>query len=168
MASIETPYRILVVCMGNICRSPMAEAVLRRAFTDAGLPVEVDSAGTGDWHVGEPAHPNTMRMLQMNGYALEHSARALKGSWLDQRDLVLTMDQQNRRALLALATSDQATRIRMFRSFDSALQGLPEHDEALNVPDPYYGTLEDYREVLTMIESAALGLVSYVEQVRTQ
>lgn len=157
------PYRVLVVCMGNICRSPMAESVLRHHIKAAGLAVVVDSAGTGGWHEGEPAHPNTMRMLEEHGYQLAHSARQIRQEWFAERDLVLAMDQQNHRALLSLAGDEFADKVRMYRSFDPTLVHLDMHDDELNVPDPYYGTLEDYREVLTMIESATAGLVRHLQ-----
>lgn len=140
----------------------MAEAVLRHHVQAAGLAVEVDSAGTGDWHLGEPAHRNTMKMLSINGYALEHKARQIQPAWFAERDLVLAMDQQNHRALLAMAGPEHEHKVAMYRSFDPALQHLLANDPALEVPDPYYGTLTDYQEVLTMIEAATKGLVTYL------
>lgn len=141
----------------------MAESVLRHHVSAAGLSVVVDSAGTGGWHEGEPVHPNTMSMLREHGYDLDHRARQIRKEWFSERHLVLAMDQQNHRALHALAGNEFSHKVRMYRSFDPALQYHDMWDEELNVPDPYYGTMDDYRNVLTMIESATSGLVKYLE-----
>ena len=155
------PYRITVVCLGNICRSPIGEAVLRARLADAGLSeqVVVDSAGTGDWHLGHPADPRTIAVLDEAGYPHDHIARQIAPHWMDGIDLLLAMDEANYADLVAMLPADGGPQLRMMRSFDPALAHLPEPHPDLAVPDPYYGGPEDYIEVLQMIEEAADGLV---------
>lgn len=153
-------YRISLVCLGNICRSPMAEAVLRARLSDAGLDgrVSVDSAGTGSWHVGEPADPRARAALRRRGYDGDaHRARQFGSSWFDSRDLVLALDHANLETLLRLApTPEAAQRVRLLRAFDPFVT-RPD-DQA--VPDPYYGTDADFDAGLDIIERAADGLVT--------
>ena len=162
------PYRITTVCMGNICRSPMAEAVLRSRIFDADLAdlVIVDSAGTGHWHVGEDADPRALATLRSHGYDLQHSGRRFVAEWFDAEhpllaDLVLTMDASNFARVRALAPSESALgRVRMLRSFDPDLADLEVGDPRLDVPDPYYGGPEGFVDVLKMIELASDGVVT--------
>src|SRR5690554_1492436 len=102
--------RVCIVCAGNICRSPMAEAVFRSRLDDAGLKsVSVESAGTGDWHEGEPADPRASRTLRANGYdAAGHRARQFRASWFDDVDLVLALDRANYANLRSIAPDDDA------------------------------------------------------------
>lgn len=157
----QRPYRITVVCLGNICRSPIGEAVLRDRIQQAGLSdvVEVDSAGTGDWHVGYPADPRAVDTLSANGYQLAHRARQISPSWLPEIDLLLAMDVSNYQDLLRLGPQGHGAALRMFRSFDPGLSHLSEPSEELAVPDPYYGSADGFVDVLAMIESASEGLV---------
>ena len=157
------PYRITVVCLGNICRSPIGEAVLRQRIERAGLVdrVIVDSAGTGDWHIGQGADPRTLAVLDAYGYPHAHTARQITPNWFAAIDLVLAMDESNYANLERLiARSGQETELRMMRAFDPTLAHLPEPSAALDVPDPYYGGDEGFEQVLKMIEQAADGLVS--------
>ena len=157
------PYRVTVVCLGNICRSPMAEAVVRDRIARAGLAerVEVDSAGTGDWHLGHDADPRARATLAAAGYALDHRSRQIDHTWFDDIDLVVAMDVDNFRDLQRLAAeSGQDVDLRMMRSFDPALCHLPEPHDELAVPDPYYGGDGGFVDVLAMLESAADGLVA--------
>lgn len=155
------PYRITVVCLGNICRSPIGEAVLRAKLARAGLDrlVEVDSAGTGDWHLGHPADPRARAVLDAAGYPHNHVARQIGPHQLAGIDLLLAMDQDNYRDLAVMMPRDGGPDLRMMRSFDPALRHLPEPHPDLAVPDPYYGGPEGFAEVLHMIEQAADGLV---------
>ncbi len=150
-------YRVTAVCLGNICRSPMAEAVLRQRFEAAGLGsvVVVDSAGTAGWHVGDDADPRARRTLDGAGYQLQHRARRFQSDWIWRTDLVLAMDTANLEDLQRLSSGQFGERIRLLRSFD------PQAD-SVDVPDPYYGGLQGFSEVLAMIESAADGVVEYV------
>lgn len=149
------PYRICVVCLGNICRSPMAEKILITDLARAGLTdrVEVDSAGTGDWHIGADMDPRAASTLRKYGYPTGHVARQFSPSWFAERDLVLAMDTDNLDDLVRLAPdAESRERIRLFRSFAPGAGPNPE------VPDPYYGGDDGFVAVLTMIEAASKGL----------
>jgi protein-tyrosine phosphatase len=146
---------ISFVCTGNICRSPMAAAVIREHLREAGLDhVQVTSAGTGSWHVGEPADRRAAATLKQHGYPTEHIAAQVGPEHLDA-DLVIALDRGHARELRALIGDDE--RIRLLRDFD------PEADDD-EVPDPYYGADDGFAEVLAMIEAAAPGLVRWARE----
>jgi protein-tyrosine phosphatase len=159
------PYRVVCVCLGNICRSPMAEVVLRAQLADAGLHdrVIVDSAGTGDWHVGDPMNPPARRQLERSGYdGSAHRARQVDASWLAERDLILAMDGSNLANLRALARQDDAApdamrRIRLFGEVASL--------DGADVPDPWGGSPADFARVLTMLETGMARIVSQLRAV---
>jgi protein-tyrosine phosphatase len=158
----QQPYRICMVCLGNICRSPMAEVVLRTRLEQAGLSgkVELESAGTGDWHVGEDMDSRAMAELTRRGFdGAGHTARQIQASWLGDYDLLLAMDQSNAAGLRELAGGDDdlAARIRLLRSFD------PDAATGAEVPDPYYGGPEEYAEVFDLVDAAARALVSQLQ-----
>jgi protein-tyrosine phosphatase len=164
------PYRICFVCSGNICRSPMAEAVLRQLVDDAGLSgrVEVDSAGTGDWHIGEQADRRAVAALVGAGYPDGgHRARQFDVAWFATRELVIALDRGHLRTLRAWAPSEtDRAKVHLLRSFDPALgQDTPESQ--LDVEDPYYDGPQLFRTVLGQIEAATAGLLVRVrEQLR--
>lgn len=165
---MSDPYRICVVCSGNICRSPMGEVVLRRAFEDAGLAdrVVVDSAGTGSWHVGDGADPRTVAALQRRGYdGSAHRAKQWDPEWLAGRDLVLVADAGHRRGILAEAAREAgADHVRFVRAFDPDVDpDGPAKD--LDLADPYYGDDDVFDACLDQVVRAAPGVV---EHVRTQ
>ena len=152
------------MCLGNICRSPIAEAVLRDRIEAAGLGdvVVVDSAGTGDWHLGYSADPRTVEILDSNDYLLEgHTARQITPEWFADLDLVLAMDSSNFRSLQALAArAEKQPDVHMLRAYDPDLAHLPSPHPELDVPDPYYGGADGFAGVLRMIERAADGLMT--------
>ncbi len=160
------PYRIVAVCLGNICRSPVAEAVLRQRIDAAGLSdaVEVASAGTGEWHVGHDMDRRSRALLDAHGYLHDHTARQIAGSWLTGaagRDLLLAMDTANYADLTQIVDrAGSGATVRMLRSFDPALEGIADPDARLDVPDPYYGGPADFAAMLALIEPAADGLVA--------
>ena len=148
--------RILFVCMGNICRSPTAEGVMRRLLDDAGLAdrVEVESAGTGGWHAGEPPDERATLAARRRGVTLEGAARQVRADDFESFDLLIALDRSNLRELLARAPDeDAAEKVRLLREFDPAASG------DLDVPDPYYGGDRGFETVLDMVEAACRGLI---------
>jgi len=157
-----TPYRIAFVCLGNICRSPMADVILTQLVDDAGLAskVEVSSSGTGTWHLGEQMDPRAAVQLLAEGYdASTHRAKKFEADWLEQ-DLVLAMDAKN----LAEITDGRGVsdRVRMFRSFDP-LVADSEDPADLDVPDPFYGGDEGFVEVIAIIERTCRRILTGLE-----
>lgn len=151
-------YRIAAVCLGNICRSPIADVVLAARFAEAGLSdvVEVVSAGTADWHTGKPMDPRSAQILTANGYdSTRHRAKQFTPAWHDTCDLILVMDRANRRDVGTGAHDDARTFL--FRDFDPVGTGG-------EVPDPYYGGDEGFREVLEMVERTSERVVALVAQ----
>ncbi|NYI79819.1 low molecular weight protein-tyrosine-phosphatase [Nocardioides panzhihuensis] len=146
--------KIAVVCLGNICRSPMAEVVLRDRLDGSGLDdVELVSAGTGGWHAGEKMDRRAAATLLEAGYDPErHRARQWPVGDPETYDLVLAMDADNLADLADLAGQTPASRLRMFRDFDPEGPG--------DVPDPYYGGAEGFREVLAMVERTSDAIVA--------
>ncbi|MPZ94421.1 MAG: low molecular weight phosphotyrosine protein phosphatase [Propionibacteriales bacterium] len=157
-------YRIGVVCLGNICRSPIADTVLRDKIERAGLAdlVEIDSAGTGDWHIGHPMDRRAAAVLATSGYdGSRHRAQQLTPRWYSDHDLLLAMDASNLRGVQALAPDPEtaAERTRMFREFDP---WATEDDR--EVPDPYYDNGDGFALVLAMIERTADELTHQLQE----
>jgi len=154
-------YRIALVCLGNICRSPTAHVVLEQRLAESGLDdrVEVVSSGTGGWHEGDPMDPRSAEVLRAAGYdPSRHRARTFTRDWFAENDLLLAMDHANRADMRALApTVEQEADVRMFREFD------PEATDD-EVPDPWYGGPEGFRSVLAMIERTCDGLVEHLSR----
>jgi protein-tyrosine phosphatase len=154
-----SPYRVSMVCLGNICRSPMAEAVLRHRVDEAGLGdlVDVDSGGTGSWHLGAAADPRARDALARRGYdGAAHRARQVGAAWFDERDLLLVMDEDNLRTMRRLAPDPTAAqRVVLLRSFDPLADGVGQQ----NVPDPYYGDEAEFDAGLDIIERSVAGLL---------
>ena len=153
-------YRICFVCTGNICRSPMAEAVLRGLLDEEGLghAVEVDSAGTTAWHAGAPADRRAVTALRDAGYdGSGHRAQAFETSWLADRDLVVALDSGHLDELRALAAGGpHETKVRLLRSFDAEAM---LDDGGLDVADPYYGSAADFERVLAQVEAGCRGII---------
>ena len=156
------PYRVCLVCLGNICRSPMAETVLRASLAEAGLQdaVALDSAGTGDWHVGQPMYPPALTALTGRSYdGSAHRARQVRPSWLADRDLVLAMDARNLATLRRMAGPADRDRIRLF----GEVGGLTQTGGG-EIPDPYGGTEDDFSHVLDLLGAAAPVIVARLAQ----
>lgn len=161
---MSSPYTVCFVCSGNICRSPMGEVVLRHRLDEAGLSdqVVVDSAGTGDWHVGSGADPRTVAALQASGYdGSAHRAQQFEPEWFAERDLVLVADRRHLRAVRGMGPAGvEPEHVRLLRSFD------PDAVEAgtLEVDDPYYGDDAGFDRCLREVEAACDGVVEFIEQ----
>ncbi|MEW6583560.1 MAG: low molecular weight protein-tyrosine-phosphatase [Actinomycetota bacterium] len=145
--------------MGNICRSPTAEAVMAHLVDNAGLAerVIVDSAGTGSWHVGEPPDHRATAEATRRGVPMRGTAVQFQAVDFARFDLVLAMDADNRRHLERLAPdAESRAKVRLLRSFD------PEATGDLAVPDPYYGGTDGFRRVFDMVEAACRGLLDHL------
>lgn len=150
------PVRVLMVCMGNICRSPTAHGVLEKLVADAGLAgrIHVDSAGTHDYHVGAAPDERAQRHARQRGYELGgQRARQLTRRDFSEFDLVLVMDAQNERAARAMCPPARAAKLRRLTEFCTR----SATDE---VPDPYYGGAADFEAVLDLTEDACAGLLA--------
>ncbi len=151
---MSDPTRILFVCLGNICRSPTAEGVFRalaeRREMAAGLVI--DSAGTGGWHVGEPADRRMQAACRQRGYTLTSRARQVADADFERFDLIFAMDRDNERDLLARCPDAHRAKIRLFRELDPE-PGSPD------LPDPYYGGPEGFEEVVNIVERCSKRLL---------
>lgn len=146
--------RILFVCLGNICRSPAAEVVLRAKAAEAGLDLVIESAGTGDWHVGEPPHPPMIHAARARGYDMSDlRGRQVSGADFDRFDLILVADEANLRDVEALRPEGDATPVRLFAPYAGG-------DERA-IPDPYY--TGDFDGALQQVERAAAGLIAQLQ-----
>jgi protein-tyrosine phosphatase len=155
--------RVLFVCLGNICRSPTAEGVMRSLVREAGLEdrIELDSAGTGSWHVGNPPDARATDAAARRAIVLEGAARQVEVIDFDRFDLVVAMDASNRRDLQRLAPDDDARRkVVALREFDP--QAVRDGD--LDVPDPYYGGEDGFEQVLDIVDRACRGLLEHLRE----
>jgi protein-tyrosine phosphatase len=145
---------LLFVCMGNICRSPVVEAVVRSEFARAGVAIEVASAATESYHIGHQADSRSIASAGRHGYDLSaHRARQVADVDFAAFDAVLAMDRTNLRALRARCSAEHASRLALFLRF----AGLDSPDE---VPDPYYGGAEDFERVIALARDGARGLLA--------
>lgn len=156
----KSKTRVLFVCMGNICRSPAGEGVMRSLVEQAGLSeqVEIASAGTIGMHAGSLPDPRMRTAAARRGYALISRARKFVAADLDVFDLILTMDEDNHRNVLALAsTPEQRARVRPFCDF------CEQHEDAA-VPDPYYGGPQGFDHVLDLLEDGCRGVLATLRE----
>jgi protein-tyrosine phosphatase len=158
------PVRLLFVCLGNICRSPTAEGVMRHVIEEAGMTgeVELDSAGTGSWHVGSAPDERATAAARGRGVTLAGEARQVRPADFEDFDLVLAMDRANLRDLVALAGGDAGGRIRLLREFDPGVGGPSSSGGDLDVPDPYYGASGGFEEVFDLVDAACRGLLEEI------
>lgn len=153
--------RICFVCLGNICRSPTAEAVMRGILEREGLHehVDIDSAGTGAWHVGEPPDHRARAAGKRRGLRVGGKARKVVREDFERFDLLIAMDRSNQADLHRLAPTDEAKeRIYLLRDFDD------ESPTGSEVPDPYYGGADGFEDVLEICDAACRGLLEYVRE----
>jgi len=149
--------RILFVCMGNICRSPTAEGVMRSLIREEGREdVEIESAGIGDWHLGHPPDARATEAALRRGIALEGKARQVRPSDFEDFDLLIAMDRMNQRDLLALAPdAEAAAKVHLLREWEPGATDL-------DVPDPYYGDGQGFEDVLDMVQASCRALLDEV------
>ena len=164
--------RLCFVCLGNICRSPTAEAVMRHLVRQAGLDdrIEIESAGTGDWHVGETRDRRSREVGERRGIPLAGRARQFVAADFARFEHVLAMDGKNLNDLRAMAPDEAArNKIRLLRSFEhrgaqeEAQQGVPGPAD-LDVPDPYYGGGDGFDRVFDICQAACVGLLAHVRR----
>lgn len=149
------PFRLLFVCLGNICRSPAAEGVMRHILEREGLLdcLEAASAGTGGWHVGQLPDSRMRQHAAKRGYILNSRARQFRLADLNEFDLILAMDRHNLRDLQALARNEAGGE--KFRLFGDFVRSRPGED----VPDPYYGGAAGFETVLDQVEDGCRGIL---------
>jgi protein-tyrosine phosphatase len=153
--STQKKVRVLFVCLGNICRSPMAEAVFNHLVREAGLAgsIEADSAGTGDWHVGQPAHHGTRSILQQNNISYDGRGRQIARIDLDEFDYIVTMDNENLSDVQRLGTG---------RAKIAPLLSYAQNSTVLEVPDPYHSG--GFEGVYQMVQAGAAGLLDTIRK----
>ena len=154
----STPTRVLMVCLGNICRSPTAEAVLRHKAHAAGLDgrIEVDSAGTAGYHVDSPPDRRAIAHGERRGLAMRHlRGRQVSRDDFDRFDFILAMDEDNLANLERLRPPGSRAKVALLLSYAPGTG-------AREVPDPYYGSADGFEKVLDLVESAADGFIASV------
>ncbi|MGB0872515.1 MAG: low molecular weight protein-tyrosine-phosphatase [Solirubrobacterales bacterium] len=154
------PTKLLFVCLGNICRSPTAEGVMRHIVDQEGLAdrFEIDSAGTGSWHLGESPDPRSTAHAEARGITIGGKARQVSSADFDHYDLILAADAYNFRDLRSIAPTDELeAKVKMLREFDP--MSTPDD---LDVPDPYYGGPNGFDDVIDLVEAACRGLLDSV------
>ena len=159
-AAPTTSFKLLFVCMGNICRSPAADGVMQQMVAKAGLgdKIHIDSAGTGGWHAGDSADDRMRKHAAKRGYELTHIARQVRPSDFDRFDLILVMDQQNLREIRPFnRAGDKMHKVKLFCEFAKGR-------EETEVPDPYYGGEQGFEQVLDIVEDGCAHLLKHIQQ----
>jgi protein-tyrosine phosphatase len=149
--------QVLFVCLGNICRSPLAEAMFRHKIKALGLEYDVlcDSCGTGNYHIGSQPDSRTIAVAHKHGISIQHACRQLTAHDLDVFDYVIAMDKSNHQNILRLAANNQVEKVYLMRMFNNP----PEN---LDVPDPYYGGMKDFQQVYDVLDSSLHGLINHL------
>lgn len=150
--------KILFVCLGNICRSTMAEGVFRHLVEKEGLSskIQCDSAGTAAYHIGEFADPRTLRVLANNGIKLSHLGRQISKKDFQDFDIILAMDNSIFQDILAVSPDNESSKkVFLFRDFDKGFEGK-------DVPDPYYGNMDGFNEVYEITNRGGIALIDYI------
>jgi protein-tyrosine phosphatase len=161
VADLVPDFRILFVCLGNICRSPTAEGVMRSLVAERGLErrIELESAGTGAWHVGHPPDERAASAASARGIALDGVARRVEPADFERFDLLIAMDRDNLAELRRMADGPgHESKLALLREFDPAISPEDEPD----VPDPYYGGEAGFERVLDLVDDACRGLLDHV------
>ena len=156
------PYKILFVCLGNICRSPMAETIVNRMAQTEGLPVEADSAGISSYHCGEPSDLRMRSAARRRGYEITHRSRPVTRSDFERFDIIIGMDDSNLDSLMRMAATEDEER---------KVIGIGRYIEGTGydyVPDPYYGGADGFNMVINLLETAAQNIINDLRKNRWQ
>lgn len=146
--------KVLFVCLGNICRSPLGEAVFN--YKVSALDMDADSAGTAAYHVGENPDHRSIEVARKHGVPISHKARKFVAEDFDRFDYVIAMDEQNYDDMKALANGS-TEHLYLLREFD------PDSNGDLNVPDPYYGGIDGFEKVFQMVSRSVDGLIDHIQ-----
>ncbi len=154
----ENPYKMVFVCLGNICRSPTGEGIMQHLVNEQGLQnyFEIDSAGTSAWHSGQPANSKSSQVASSHGVALLSRARQVVSADLEYFDLVIAMDKINKSDLESIQPYHAKNNIVLMRDFDS-------NPEDGNVPDPYYGGLAGFENVFQIVKRSCENLLNQLK-----
>ncbi len=155
----KSKHKVLFICLGNICRSPAAEGIMRNLVEKEGLgdKFEIDSVGIGSWHVGQLPDSRMRKCGAEHGYRFDSHARQFQKSDFKQFDTIVVMDNENYRTITSMASS-QTDKDKVVRMADF----LTSHREYTTVPDPYYGDYSDFELVITLLEDACQGLLKEI------
>ncbi len=159
--SKENPYKIVFVCLGNICRSPTAEGIMQHLVNERGLQpyFYIDSAGTSAYHIGEPANSKSRKVANERGVELKSRARRFEADDLDEFDLILAMDRENHQNILSLDSRGSfSDKVKLMREFD------PQTGNDAEVPDPYYGGMDGFNDVFEILHRSCDNLLNRLEQ----
>jgi protein-tyrosine phosphatase len=151
--------RVLFVCLGNICRSPLAEAIFNQLLKERGLEdrIQCDSAGTGDWHVGEPPDPRTLAVARQYQIFIEHRGRQFAPDDFSVYDYIIVMDASNRKNVLAqLPPGTKSDHVHLMRQFD-------DEPSEQDVPDPYWGGEQGFDDMYHLLRRGCVNLLTYIE-----
>jgi protein-tyrosine phosphatase len=152
--------KVLFVCLGNICRSPLAEAIFKKKLQKSGLTssFEVDSCGTSNYHIGDPPDSRTLANAKKNGVSINHLGQQLSEADLEYHDFILAMDQRNQLNILRLRNgAKHASKVKLMRDFDPEFPGS-------DVPDPYYGGEKGFQDVFEILDRATENFLKYLQE----